>query len=225
MKLSRNFVILLAIVLTATAGTAIAKKDELPEVTEDGLHRVADSKMAIVYAEPGADLAQYQRVMLLETNVAFKKNWARDQRSRSANMLGGVSSRDIEKIKNNLAQEFDAVFRTTLEDGGYEVVEESDEDVLLVRPAIINLDVNAPDTQRAGRSATFTESAGEMTLYIEIYDSVTGDLIAKALDRRTDSRRGFYTWTNSVTNAAAARRILKGWATILLDALNEAKQQ
>jgi hypothetical protein len=118
------------------------------------------------------------------------------------------------------------VFRQTLEDGGYEVVDESAEDVLLVRPAIINLDVNAPDTMRAGRSRSYTSSAGEMTLYIEIYDSVTGDLIAKALDRRADtSRQGFYTWTNSVTNKSAAKRILKGWADILLDALNEAKQQ
>jgi len=226
MKLSRNFVILLAIVLTATAGTAIAKKDELPEVTEDGLHRVSDSKMAIVYAEPGAHLAQYQRIMLLEANVAFKKNWARDQSRGSANKLGaGVNSRDIEKIKNNLSQEFDAVFRKTLEDGGYEVVDQAAEDVLLVRPAIINLDVNAPDTMSAGRSNTYTTSAGEMTLYIEIYDSVTGDLIAKALDRRIDSRQGYYTWTNSVTNSAAAKRILGGWASILLDALNEAKQQ
>jgi len=226
MKFSKIFVILLAIVLTATAGTAIAKKDELPEVTEDGLHRVPDSKMAIVYAEPGADLAQYQRIKLLDANVAFKKNWARDQRRGSSNTLGRVSSRDIEKIKNNLAQEFDAVFRKTLEDGGYEVVEESDEDVLLVRPAIINLDVNAPDTMSAGRSRSYTSTAGEMTLYIEIYDSVTGDLIAKAMDRRADTTRGsYYTWTNSVTNAAAARRILKGWASILLDALNEAKQQ
>ena len=225
MKFSKIFVILLAIVLTATAGTAIAKKDELPEVTEDGLHRVADSKMAIVYAEPGADLAQYQRVMLLETNVAFKKNWARDQRRGSGSALG-ISSRDIEKIKNNLAQEFDAVFRKTLEDGGYEVVDQAAEDVLLVRPAIINLDVNAPDTMSASRSRSYTSTAGEMTLYIEIYDSVTGDLIAKALDRKADNtRHGYYTWTNSVTNAAAAKRILGGWASILLDALNEAKQQ
>ena len=215
----------LATVLFATAGSAIAKQEELPEVTEDGLHRVPDSKMAIVYAEPGADLAQYERIQLMDAYVAFKKNWARDQRSRSANKLS-VNSRDIEKIKGDLAKEFQAVFKKTLEDGGYEVVEESAEDVLLIRPAIINLDVNAPDTMGAGRSTTYTSSAGEMTLYIEIYDSVTGDLIAKALDRRIDnSRNGFYTWTNSVTNSAAAKRILGGWASILLDALNEAKQQ
>ena len=136
-----------------------------------------------------------------------------------------MTSNDVEKIKNRLAEEFQAVFVKTLQDGGYDVVEELAEDVLLVRPAIINLDVNAPDTPTAGRSTTYTSSAGEMTLYLEIYDSVTGDLLAKALDRRFDSARGgYYTWTNSVTNKAAAERILKGWAEILLDALNEAKK-
>jgi len=225
MKYFKIFLVALATILFATAGTAIAKQEKLPEVTVDGLHRVPDSNMAIVYAEPGADLAQYQRIKLLDAYVAFRKNWERDQRSSAASRLS-VTSRDVEKIKNNLAQEFHAVFRKTLEDGGYEIVEESADDVLLVRPAIINLDVNAPDTMSAGRSRTFTSTAGEMTLYIEIYDSVTGDLIAKALDRRVDnSRQGFYTWTNSVTNTAAAKRILKGWASILLDALNEARQQ
>jgi len=215
----------LATMLLATAGTAIAKQEELPQITEDGLHRVADSKMAIVYAEPGADLAQYERIQLMDAYVAFKKNWARDQRSRSADRLS-VTSRDVEKIKNDLAKEFQQVFRKTLEDGGYEIVDEAGEDVLLVRPAIINLDVNAPDTMRAGRSRSYTSTAGEMTLYIEIYDSITGDLIAKALDRKADtSRQSYYTWTNSVTNKAAAKRILQGWADILLDALNEAKQQ
>jgi hypothetical protein len=95
---------------------------------------------------------------------------------------------------------------------------------MIIRPAIINLDVNAPDTLRAGRGNTYTASAGEMTLYIELYDSVTGDIIAKALDRKMDrANAGFYTWTNSVTNRAAALRILRGWAKILVSALNEAK--
>ena len=219
-----TFALALAVSLL-TAPSLFAKSQELPEVTEDGLHRVPDSKMAIVYAEPGAELTEYKRVRLLEAEVAFKKNWARDQRNRSADKLR-ITSTDIDRIKNSLSAEFQTVFRQTLEEGGYEVVDENAEDVLLVRPAIINLDVNAPDTPRAGRSKTYTTSAGEMTLYIELYDSITGDLIAKALDRRIDnpSRSGHYTWTNSVTNKAAANRILKGWATILLDALNEARQ-
>jgi hypothetical protein len=208
--------------LFATSG-AYAKKQELPDITIDGLHRVPDSKLAIVYAEPGADLAPYKRVQLLDAYVAFKKNWERDQRTKSASSFR-VTSKDVENIKNTLAAEFQTVFKEALEEAGYEVTDESGEDIMIVRPAIINLDVNAPDTPHAGRSTTYTSSAGEMTLYIELYDSITGDIIAKALDRKIDrANAGFYTWTNSVTNRAAAMRILKGWAKILVNALNEAK--
>ena len=53
----------------------------------------------------------------------------------------------------------------------------------------------------------------------------TGELLAKALDRKADNRHSdYYTWANSASNKAAAQRILKGWATILLEALNEARQ-
>jgi hypothetical protein len=213
-----------AVLVSLAAAPALARKQELPEVTEDGLHRVENSRMAVVYAEPGADLSGYDRVQLLDAYVAFKKNWERNQRSRSADPLS-VTSRDVEKIKKDLSQGFREVFEEVLDSSGYAVVDEAAEDVLLVRPAIINLDVNAPDTMVAGRSRTYTDSAGEMTLYVEIYDSVTGDLVAKAMDRRTDRNRdGFYTWTNSVTNRMAANRIMKGWAEILVDALNEARQ-
>jgi hypothetical protein len=200
-----------------------AKKQDLPEITVDGLHLVQDSKMAIVYADPDADLAPYTRVKLLDAHVAFRKNWERDQR-RSASSRIGVSSKDIERIKTNLAKEFRIVFTEVLEAGGFPVVDETGEDVLLVRPAIVNLDPNAPELSTPGRSYTYVTSAGEMTLYVELYDSQTSDLLAKALDRRVDRDDGFYTWANSASNKAAADRILKGWATILLDALNEAKE-
>jgi hypothetical protein len=208
----------------AVPGWVVAKEQQVPEVTEDGLHLVKDSKLALVYAEPGASLAGYERVMLLDAYVALKKNWERDQRT-SSSQAARLSSKDIENIKNNLAQEFKSVFSDVLEKGGYPVVDEAADDVLLIRPAIINLDINAPETPQAGRSQTYTRSAGEMTLYVEAFDSVTGDLLAKAVDRQVDgSNAGFYTWANSVSNRAAADRIITGWATILLKALDEAKQ-
>lgn len=215
---------LIILFLAGLAQTSVAK-EELPEVTVDGLHRVHDSKMAIVYAESGADLATYDSVMLLDAHVAFKKNWERDQR-RSSTLSTRLSSTDIEKIKNNLATGFDKVFRETLVEGGYPVVDAAGDNVLLIRPAIINLDITAPDKLSASRSRTFSNSAGQMSLYVELYDSVTGDLIAKALDQKMDkANSSFYTWSNSVTNKAAANKILKGWANILLSALNEAKSE
>jgi len=221
-----NFAIrlLAAVFLLTLVSVAEAKKTDPPLVTEDGLHLVPDSKLALVYADPEADLSYYNKVYLVEASVAFKKNWARDQRRGSASSRR-INSKDMEKIKSSLAEEFHTVFKTELEEHGYELTDIADYDVMIVRPAIINLDVNAPDVQSAGRSTSFTSSAGEMTMYIELIDSVTGDIFAKALDRRADnSPGGYYTWSNSVTNRAAAQRILKGWATILRKALDETRK-
>jgi len=94
----------------------------------------------------------------------------------------------------------------------------------LILPAIVNLDITAPETSGSGRTNSYVRSAGEMTLYLELYDSVTGDIIAKAVDRQVDRENNqMYTWANSSTNKAAADRILNGWADILIAALNDAK--
>lgn len=225
MKIKRLHALSASLFAMALVQSVFAKDQQWPEVTEDGLHRVHDSKLALVYAEPGADLASYQRVNLMEATVAFKKNWERDQRSRSASKLSTSSRVNTKKIKQQLADEFAAVFTGKLQSGGYEVVDETADDVLLIRPAIINLDINAPEAAGAGRSNSYVRSAGEMTLYVELYDSVTGDLLAKAMDRRSDrsDNSQIYTWANSHTNKSAAKRILDGWAQVLLDALNEAR--
>ena len=62
-----------------------------------------------------------------------------------------------------------------------------------------------------------------MTLKLEIYDSVTGDLIAKASDRREAPRRSYLQWTNSVSNNAEARRMLQRWAVDLRERLDKAR--
>ena len=60
-----------------------------------------------------------------------------------------------------------------------------------------------------------------MTLYLELFDSVTDDLIAKALDLQTDRDTGYFQWQTRVTNRAAANRILTVWASVLKDGLDK----
>jgi hypothetical protein len=194
-------------------------KQELPEITVDGLHLMEDSKLAVVYAKPDVDLGVYNRVMLLDAGVAFKKNWKRDQNRSYPNK---VNSRDMDRIKERLANLFHEVFTEKLVEAGYELVSETADDVLIVRPAIINLDVEAPDVASANRSYTLTQSAGEMTLYLELYDSLTGDLLGKALDRQADRESAYLTWQTRSSNRVAAESMLKSWADVLVNALNDA---
>ena len=220
MNVSRISIAIITLLLgLAVASPAWAKKS-LPEVNDEGMELVNDTRNTTVYADPGADLGIYNRILLLDATVAFKKNWKRDQ-NRGDPLK--VRDRDMVKIKDDVATVFREVFTEELLDGGYELTEEAGEDVLLVKPAIIDLDVFAPDIQRASRTMTYSESAGEMTLKLELFDSVTNDKIATATDRKQDYQRGFIRWRTSVSNRADARRMMRPWAKDLREALDEAR--
>lgn len=220
MKTSKFLVTIFTILLSlAVFSPAMAKKN-LPAVNDEGMELVKDSELATVYADPGADLSVYNRVMLLDATVAFKKNWKRDQ-NRGHSLR--VKDRDMVKIQEEVAEVFREVFTKELVDGGYAIAEEAGEDVLLVKPAIVDLDVAAPDIQSSNMTRSYSESAGEMTLNIEIFDSITNDKIAKATDRQRDNRRGYMQWRSSVSNRSDARRMMSGWAEALRSALDEAR--
>jgi hypothetical protein len=211
--------VILGLILAIAAAPAALAKEEPPDVTADGLHRVEGSKLALVYKKPGATLAGYKKLKILDCFVAFKKRWEIEQRSRGV----AVSARDMKRIKKHVAEEFRKTFIEQLQSkGGYEVVDEEAEDVLLLRPAIIDLDVEAPDTMAAGRSDTFAASAGQMTLVLELYDSATSDLIARVIDRQAGRSALRIQWQTSVTNRAEAEQIFRLWANVLRERLDEA---
>jgi hypothetical protein len=185
----------------------------------DGLVPVEESRVYSAFIDPDADFGVFQRVAILDPHVAFRSNWRRDQnRSRTRN----VRASDVERIKEDVASLFKDVFEEQLEAAGFEVVNYADEDVLLLRPAIIDLDVTAPDVRSAGRSRTYTANFGAATLYLELFDSLTGDIIGRAADRRGAGRAGsFGTVANRVTNRAAARGEFRVWADKLIEFLAE----
>ena len=60
-----------------------------------------------------------------------------------------------------------------------------------------------------------------MTLFMELYDSVTGELIGRVIDHAQDNKNGFAFRASSSGNRAAARKMLSEWAGILRDNLGE----
>ena len=181
----------------------------------DNLVPVEDAAVGMAYIDPEADFSEFKRVKMLDTFVAFRSNWQRDQRRGSRR--NRVSSNDMDRIKRDVSTMFNEVFVAQLEaDDGFEITDETGDDVLLIRAAIIDLDITAPDTMSAGRSRTFAASSGAATLYIELFDSVSGQIIGRAADRQAvRSSGGNLSWSNRVTNSAEGRRMFRGWADTL----------
>lgn len=221
--LLKVFICTIALSLMSVS-TAWAKDTKsLPEVSEDGLHLLKGTEARIVYAKPGATLEPYSKVMLVDCFVAFRDSYKRDYNLDQLGLSGQITDKDIEKIKDSLADEFEKKFTEVLTKDGHAVVDEAGPDVLLVRPAIINLDITAPDV-RSSFTRTIVQSAGQMTLYMELYDSVSHEILARVVDPQADNK-AFAEAANRVTNKAAADRIIKRWAGMLSSHLTEVKQK
>jgi hypothetical protein len=199
----------------------LAAERSAPEVTVDGLHLVDGTEMALVYAKPEVDLSQYDRFYVVEPRVAFEKNWLKDQ---NAIPNQHVRREDMQRIKSELAALFTEVFKQELQNnGGYKLADAPDEDVLVILPAIIDLDVIFPDVPGTRNQRSLIASVGSMMLYMELIDSITGDKMVKAVDikyDRTPVRTGIRT---AVRNKAAAKDMLGEWAELLRLALDEAR--
>ena len=203
-----------AAVLSMLLAATVAADNSLPEVSHDGLHLMKNTKLRAVYMKPGANLDEYDKVALLACYVAFNKNWQRNYNDQSMDLMDRVTDQDMKNIRDKLAEEFNKVFTDVLTKSGHEMVTQAGTGVLIVQPAIVNLEVNAPDLLTAGMGQSFSADAGQMTLYMQLYDGKTGDIIARVIDPEAAGDEAFEV-RNSVTNMADAERVLRRWATIL----------
>lgn len=209
--------LLLGVALACSAANAASK---LPDVSPEGLRLMPNTKAAAVYMRDGAEFGGYDKVAIIDCYVAFKKDWKREQNS---SRTFRIDDEDMTRIKTELAEEFKKVFSESLSAKGMKVVNAAGPGVLILRPSIINLDITAPDTMQPGMSRSFSASAGQMTLFLELYDGVTGDLLARVLDPQQATDYGYIRVRNSVTNRSDADRILKRWADTLGSYLERAR--
>lgn len=192
-----------------------------PQRDVDGLVRVQSRGIDHLYVLPEADFAKYNRVRLDPVDVSFDERWAPNARSRGARRL---SDRDIENIKSSVAEEFEKTVENELKQGGYTLVDENGPDVLRVTPSIVNLYISAPGQQSAPNARVYVANTGHMTLAAVARDSVTGEILARAVDTQRGRRTGRLELANSVTNMAAARGAFTQWARVLRTGLDDARK-
>jgi len=193
-------------------------------MTHDGLQQVPSNNFDAVYRKPAVDMSAYQAIGIAPCSVAFRNNWLRDQNRDRLDLSNRVTQQDVDRIKDQLSTACEEQFRKALSrDPAYNVVEDfSDgESVLVLHPSIIDLNINAPDVRSATRSTSYTTSAGEMTLSLDLVDATTNEVLGRVVDRKRamDTRR--LQWTNSVTNTAETNRMLRRWADLLREGLDE----
>jgi hypothetical protein len=188
--------------------------------SDGGLVKMNTKGLDVVYAKPGATLAEYHQVLLRPVSVSFAKNW---EQSVTSGSRIRITTEDSQRIKDKLSALLREEIEKQLHDGGYKMATAAGDDVLDVTMAIVNLYVTAPDVNQQNLRNSYGVSAGEMSLVVELRDSATGDIIARAFDRNLASESYRPMRISSVDNAAEARAAAKGWAEALRKALDRSK--
>ena len=199
---------------------AQTKKDLEDAMGAEGLQAVKSKDLDMLYVRPGASLAGYKKVMLDPVEVSFSKSW--DPTRTGSNIKLGQAER--ENIRTGVAKVTHDQFAKLLQaKDGYPVVSAPGEDVLRAKVKVLNLYVNAPAADTgAGRTRTYQMSAGEATLFLELYDSETGQILARAIDRRESRSNNLMMMSGTVANTAEMENLAAQWAHVLRKSLDRA---
>jgi len=167
------------------------------------------------------DWSKYKKFQLEKATVTFREKWVHDQRTRSGIT---VREKDEERIKSILADLLDEALKRELSSGaGFVYTDESGADVMRFQPRVVKLDIIAPDRVRDYIGYSLTDSQGNMTLELEIYDSLNGKLLVTARQYQEDTYKGYMEWTTSGTNRTAFRLMLLRWTSWLAEKFEETK--
>ena len=218
----KNLIVTLSLLATLLTMGCASTSETVPTTTPDGLELVRSEKHSAVYMKPEAQLDIYSEFAIVPCQVAFRKNWQRDYNSSHRSSGQQIKERDIDRIKRELGEECTTFFTDALsEEPSYNLVAEWQEgqDVLLIRPNIVNLNITSPDVSSPSMTRSYSASAGSMTLYLELIDAETSEVLVRAYDSKADPD-SFVNYANKITNRQAADRMLKNWATRLREAMD-----
>ncbi|MCW8884474.1 MAG: DUF3313 domain-containing protein [Motiliproteus sp.] len=148
---------------------------------------------ALVYMKPGSDLkalAKYKKLMIVPPEVWYGKQAS----------YKGINPNELKYVTDGLVSKLKATFEPE-----YPIVDKPGKDVLLIRSAITGVERKYPDRSalgyipiallvEAGKNAASGAQGEEIIVYkasleAEVFDSVTGELVAAVIDTRESDKQ------------------------------------
>lgn len=172
------------------------------ETTVESFRRVPDSRADEAFVKPGVDFSRYRRLQPVPLEIYYYEG----QQPPLAE--------DLDRVRNIFREAFLAAIGDD-----YELVDEAGPDVLGVRASLVDLKLSpALGTLPVKGRAAHLVANGELTFFMELTDSVSGEVLARAADQEKPPMTAAATsgreWAE--TEIAAQR-----WAAMFRDFLDE----
>lgn len=202
----------LAMLAVAGCASAPVQPELGPGESYDGLREVSNARVSNAWVRPDLDLSGYSKILPVGAGIEYRPV---STRSRNRSEFP-VSAETRDKFRALVSE----VFREELSKSErFELTTEPGPDVLIVIGGLINVVSNAPP-EPVGRGNIYLTRVGEATLVLELRDSESNAVLARVVDRRAAEKRVGTGLSNSVSNAADVRQLVRFWATRLRDTLD-----
>lgn len=219
---AKSFLVILATAFVSGCAAPAPGVDTTAGATAsfDGLLPVENSGADEAWARPDIDLSLYSKIMLQGVGVKYRPG------GESGNSMRARTSGGPYEVTADQKTRFESIMRAAFleelaKSKHFTIVSEPGPDVLLVRGALLDV-VSYVPPEPMGRSEIYLSKVGEATLVLELRDSITNSILARAVDRRAAEEPGGYLQeSNRVTNTIEIRRLAQTWARLLRDRLDE----
>lgn len=193
------------------------------ETTFDGLVRIDNARFAAAWVDPEIDLTQYTKIIPGGADFEF-----RAARKVSAAAARNTNRREFwisDAKKQRLVEMVSEVFTEELQRSEhFTLAEEPGPDTLIIHGALHDIVSRVPP-QDVGRSEVWLRTIGEATLVIELRDSLSNEVIYRAVERRAiENMAQQMTQAHTATTWAEVRRWARRWAVRLREGLDSVQQ-
>ena len=179
------------------------------ETTFDGLVRVDNAKLGIVWVKPGINLKSYNKIMLASGGIKYRA-------ARTRHSEFPLTEAQKEKIRTNVR----AVFIDELiQMKHFKLTDEPGPDTLKLSGMLIDVVSKIPP-EPVGRVDYYLAEIGQATLILQLSDSDSDEALVRAADRQSIGNEVIGMRSNPVTNRAELRREIRKWGVILRNGLD-----
>ena len=198
--------ILILVAVAASACGLQATHAELSgEVNIEGLRQVPARNFEAAFVRPGVTFADYGKLMVDELELAFRTPdreqnqfpLGEDQKTRFRAAMATAFGEELGKLE------------------AAEIVTEPGPDVLALHVRVQDIVARAPGRRvgAAGRAGFAMETAGDMTLVMELRDSQSGEILLRVFDRRSVEGAAMLSGESVVSTWEGVDRVVARWAS------------
>jgi len=218
MKRLLSTALVLSLVACASEPTIQTGPDA--EVTYDGLVRIDNSAFYNAWIDPDIDLSRYNKIMPGGAEFEFRAVKKSNTTTRTRDAKGSeywISDENKEKLREIVTLAFR---EELLQSENFEFANTRGADTLIIVGGLHDIVSRVPP-EMLGRGEIYLASVGEATLILEARDSLSGETIYRAVDRRSAEQAGGYmTMSTSVRTTVEVQRLARRWASRLREGLD-----